>query len=314
MTAVLTEEAGSTARRKRVRRLKKFIIISLFTAILLPIVLCVILFFRLNALENEIKEMRVMLAEEQLQIEKEAARVMGNRTEEVREKEDGQPEADTESTVTVSENTAPAHRVYLTFDDGPSVYTDDILDILSEYGVKATFFVVGKEGEKYREEYCRIVEEGHTLGMHSYSHRYGEIYESRESFAQDFIKLQDYLFDVTGMKSSFYRFPGGSSNTVSKVDMSELIDFLEEQDVTYFDWNISAGDASHGGQGVQEIVDNSIASVLKYEESVILMHDAANKRTTVEALPIIIENIQALDNTVIVPITEETEPVQHKKK
>ncbi|MDE6608589.1 MAG: polysaccharide deacetylase family protein [Lachnospiraceae bacterium] len=72
-------------------------------------------------------------------------------------------------------------KVYLTFDDGPSVYTGEILDILKEYDVKATFFVVGKEGEKYEELYKRIVEEGHTLGMHSYSHKYSEIYETEQN-------------------------------------------------------------------------------------------------------------------------------------
>ena len=90
-------------------------------------------------------------------------------------------------------------KVYLTFDDGPSGNTSRILDILAEYDVKATFFVVGKEEEQYQELYKRIVDEGHTLGMHSYSHKYDEIYQSVDSFAQDMSKLQEFLYETTGV-------------------------------------------------------------------------------------------------------------------
>ena len=89
-------------------------------------------------------------------------------------------------------------KVYLTFDDGPSIYTDEILDILKEYNVKATFFVVAEGKESYEDAYRRILEEGHTLGMHSYSHVYREIYQSKEAFIQDVNKLQDYLHEEIG--------------------------------------------------------------------------------------------------------------------
>ena len=106
-------------------------------------------------------------------------------------------------------------RVYLTFDDGPSANTDRILDILAQYGVKATFFVVGKEG--YADQYRRIVEDGHTLAMHSYSHRYNEVYASLDAYKADLTKLHDYLYELTGEDCRFVRFPGGSSNTVRTV-------------------------------------------------------------------------------------------------
>ena len=202
-------------------------------------------------------------------------------------------------------------KVYLTFDDGPSSNTARILDILAEYDVKATFFVVGKEEEQYQELYKRIVEEGHTLGMHSYSHKYDEIYQSVDSFAQDMSKLQEFLYETTGVWCRYYRFPGGSSNTVSKVDMYDLITYLDEQDITYFDWNIASGDASNSYISEEAIISNCISTLPQYQESIILMHDASNKNTTVEALPALIEQIQAMDNTVIVPITEDTEPIQH---
>lgn len=208
-------------------------------------------------------------------------------------------------------NAGGTRRVYLTFDDGPSSNTGRILDTLAEYDVKATFFVTGNEEEAYRALYKRIVEEGHTLGMHSYSHRYDEIYESVESYAQDMTRLQEFLYDITGVWCRYCRFPGGSSNTVSRVDMQELSAYLDEQDIIYFDWNISSGDASSSYISTDAIIRNCMAALPEYQDAVILLHDASGKNTTVEALPELIERIQEMDNTVILPITEDTEPIQH---
>ncbi|MCM1191336.1 MAG: polysaccharide deacetylase family protein [Butyrivibrio sp.] len=207
-----------------------------------------------------------------------------------------------------------AHKVYLTFDDGPSKYTYDILDILDSYGVKATFFVVGKETDYAREAMQEIVNRGHTLGMHSYSHKYAEIYNSPEDFAGDYRKIHDYVYEVTGVESTVYRFPGGSSNSVSDIDMEVFADYLDTQGVRFFDWNIASGDGGKKLLSVEELVKNSTAGIERFGTSVILMHDAASKSTTVEALPTIIENILALEDTVILPITEDTELVQHIKR
>lgn len=212
---------------------------------------------------------------------------------------------------TWTQNGENVRRVYLTFDDGPSSNTGRILDILAEYDVKATFFVVGREEEEYQPLYNRIVEEGHTLGMHSYSHRYQEIYQSVDSYAQDLSRLQEFLYDTTGVWCRYCRFPGGSSNTVSRVDMHDLIAYLDEQDITYFDWNISSGDAVNDYISADAIVRNCLSQIPKNNESIILMHDASNKNTTVQALPTLIEKILAMENTVIVPITEDAEPIQH---
>jgi len=202
-------------------------------------------------------------------------------------------------------------KVCLTFDDGPSIYTDAILDILNRYGVKATFFVNGREG--YDEQYRRIVAEGHTLGMHSYSHKYAEIYADLDSFAEDLYRIQDFLEDKTGESSIYYRFPGGSSNTVSRVEMTRLIEYLNAKGIVYFDWNVACGDASGGYHSAESLANSVITQIrsLNAPTVVVLMHDAADKATTVEALPLIIERIQAMDNTVILPITENITPVQH---
>ncbi len=201
-------------------------------------------------------------------------------------------------------------RVYITFDDGPSTKTNDILDVLDEYDVKASFFVTGKPDSKYSEIYQRIVNDGHTLGMHSYSHKYSELYASLTGFQTDLHQLQTFLYEITGVWSTYYRFPGGSSNTVSKVDMKELINYLALENITYYDWNVASGD-DRSGITKDMIVSNVMAGVPRFENSMILLHDASDKQATVDALPEIIEQVQALDNTVIVPITEDTLPVQH---
>ncbi len=200
-------------------------------------------------------------------------------------------------------------RVYLTFDDGPSANTDRILDILAQYGVKATFFVVGKEG--YADQYRRIVEDGHTLAMHSYSHRYNEVYASLDAYKADLTKLHDYLYELTGEDCRFVRFPGGSSNTVSTVSMWDLIDYLDSEDMVYFDWNVSSGDSTGGKKSVEQLTSNVLDTIGKYNNAVVLFHDAAGKTTTVDALAGIIEKILDSDNTVLLPISEDTVKVQH---
>ncbi len=203
------------------------------------------------------------------------------------------------------------HKVYLTFDDGPSKQTEVILDILDEYGVKATFFVVGKEGEKVTERLQMIYERGHTIGMHSYSHDYADIYDSMEAFRADFLKSKKYIYDATGVETKYFRFPGGSSNRLGKIDMNEVVEFLQEQGVEYYDWNISSGDGGGTLMPTDVIVENCTKDILRYDTSIILMHDSAGKTTTVEALPQMIEAIQAMEDTAILPITEGSKPIHH---
>ena len=211
------------------------------------------------------------------------------------------------------ENLATAedlHKVYLTFDDGPSENTNAILDILDDYGIKATFFVTGKEDEASKAAYQRIVAEGHTIAMHSYSHKYSEIYASKEAFQEDFERIQNLIYDTTGVECHYYRFPGGSSNKVSNTDMSEFISYLNEQGITYYDWNVSSGDATSRAFTADELVENVMSDVVKYKTSVVLLHDATVKTTTVQALPAMIEALQQA-GAMILPIDEDTTVIQH---
>lgn len=330
------ESIQTERRRKRVRRLKRYIILTFVTLSVAPLVLCVVLSARINDLKDglagltaqveELSEdaagLRRMVAELNLEMQSvgqgsainsnsEAdSKLFGYAGDEENEIKDPDEGSGDEPEEPAAEITA-AHKVYLTFDDGPSIYTQDILDILDRYDVKATFFVLGKTSDSAKESLNRIVEDGHTLGMHSYSHVYADIYASKEAFAEDFTKLRDYLYETTDVNSSVYRFPGGSSNTVSKIPMRDFAEYLDEQNVVFFDWNVASGDAVSDQLSVEEIVKNSTENITRYGTSVVLLHDTAAKRTTVEALPIIIENILAMEDTVILPITEDTKPVQH---
>ncbi len=200
--------------------------------------------------------------------------------------------------------------VYLTFDDGPSAVTDEILNILDDYGVKATFFVIGREDADSVARYKRIVDEGHTIAMHSYTHKYSELYSSREAFFTDFNNIRNLIYNTTGVDPKFYRFPGGSSNKVSKIPMQDICNYVSASGFTYFDWNVANGDAKGIAYTPDELVENVMKDVVKYKTSVVLMHDAAAKKNTAKSLPKLIESLQDM-GCLLLPITEDTPAVQH---
>ena len=293
-------------RSQRVKRLKKMILWTIALAILIPVIGCILLSVRVFQLKKQVAVLTEQLPTEEMQEEASGVYETTKVEESVRD-----TETKAEEPAKINPVKSSGKKVYLTFDDGPSSNTDQILDILKDYDVKATFFVVGKTDERSVKAYQRIVEEGHTLAMHSYSHKYDEIYESKEAFARDLNSLQEYLYETTGVWPRIYRFPGGSSNTVSKVDMQELNEYLTDIGITYFDWNVASGDAVSRTLPAETIVNNCLSGIEKQKESVILMHDASNKGTTIEALPQIIEAIQEQGDAELLPITDATVPVQH---
>ena len=202
--------------------------------------------------------------------------------------------------------------VYLTFDDGPGANTHTILDILAEYDVKATFFVNGKDVETYADEYRRIVAEGHTLAMHSYTHNYSKVYASVDAFMDDTIRLRNHLYDITGVVCDIYRFPGGSSNTVTKINIRRFAEALDAEGIVYFDWNVASNDATNPILSVEEIYDNVISGVVNRDMSVVLMHDLKDKVTTVEALPLILDYLKT-NGYEVLALDKDVTPVQHVK-
>ncbi len=178
--------------------------------------------------------------------------------------------------------------IFLTFDDGPGPFTARLLDLLKEYGVKASFFVTCRSPE-YFDLVGRAFREGHAIGAHSASHDYYEIYASEQAYYADFEACQEMIFAQTGQYASFFRFPGGSSNTVSRFNegiMTRLTAAMNAMGYQYFDWNVDSDDAGN---------TRSTRGVLKNVESgcegetvcVVLQHDV--KPWSVEAVREIIE-------------------------
>jgi len=307
-------------RKKRIAKIRKVIIISAFTLIIIPIILCVLLFVKVSKLENKIEDLMSYTQSASIGEQKAGISSLPTNGEDKvtsikitddslnNEILDTQELSTDASTLNTKEN---EKKVYLTFDDGPSDNTDFILDILAKYKVKATFFVIEKTDQASADRYKRILSEGHTLAMHSSSHIYTKIYNTLDAYIEDVSEIQNYLLDVTGYKPTIYRFPGGSSNTVSKISIYSCVAYLDEVGITYFDWNISSGDAVSIPLSKEDIINNVISGVEQENNAVVLFHDANNKMSTVEALPSILEQLTDMGAEVL-PITDKTTPVHHK--
>ncbi len=198
-------------------------------------------------------------------------------------------------------------RIYLTFDDGPSTYTKDILNILKKHNIKATFFVTCSNNlNLYLKEY---VAGGHTIGLHSCTHKYSQIYSSKDAFYNDINSLNNIIETNIGYRSKYIRFPGGSSNTVSNFNngiMSELTKDIKNKGYEYYDWNIDSNDA--GGSGSNQIYSNVIGALENNRNaSIILMHDT--KLATKNILDKIITD--ALKKGYVFDSINENTPVVH---
>ncbi len=192
--------------------------------------------------------------------------------------------------------------MYLTFDDGPVAdNTEQVLDILKEKNIKATFFLIGKNVERYPDLVKRMVEEGHTIGIHCYRHDYKDIYSDADSYLEDFDKARAAIYEVTGEDVKLFRFPGGSINSYNKAVYKEIIETMTEQGYVYFDWNASLEDAVKNPEK-EKILQNAKESTLGRKKVVMLAHDMVDE--TVECLEELIEQfpeyeMKALDETVV---------------
>ena len=222
--------------------------------------------------------------------------------------------ASTTRTTATQRQLAPGEKIaYLTFDDGPSINTMKILDILDQYNVKATFFVIYHKG--MMKQYKAIVDRGHTIALHSYTHDYSKIYKSEKGYYSDLNKIHAYVKKTTGVDSRIIRFPGGSSNTVSnkynKGIMKTLKSSVTKNGYYYHDWNVSSGDAGGINRKASVLLGNVKKGVGKKKVINVLMHDTGkSKMTTVEALPSIIEYIRKQGYS-FEALTEDSVLIQH---
>lgn len=176
--------------------------------------------------------------------------------------------------------------VYLTFDDGPSGHTDQILEILKRNNIKATFFVIGI-GKNFKD-YKKITDQGHSIGLHSFTHEYKKVYANEDSFFKEFYQIRDAVKSTTGQDVKIIRFPGGSSNTIaSKALKTAIINRLTREGFVYFDWNCDSTDASGNNIPVAKLVKYGVCTT--HPDINVLMHDTNAKKTTVQALQQIID-------------------------
>lgn len=229
-----------------------------------------------------------------------------------------QPEQFQTSAVTPTQPEQPAApvpdeknygKIFLTFDDGPSnLTTGRLLDILKKYDIKATFFVTGNgSDELIKREY----NEGHSIGLHTYSHSYKAIYESEDAFFNDLGKVEQRVYNAIGIHSKITRFPGGASNTISKFNpgiITRLAKQLKEKGYKYWDWNITSGDAGDT-KNPDKIFENVTSELSKDKRNVVLMHDI--HEYTVDSIERII--IWAKENNYeFARIEENMDPVHHR--
>ena len=207
----------------------------------------------------------------------------------------------------VNDTSNPQKVIYLTFDDGPGEQTPRLLDILKKYNVQVTFFVVNT---KYISTIQRAAQEGHTIAIHTATHKFKEIYASEDAFFADLYKMQGVIESYTGQKPMLMRFPGGSSNTVSSFNegiMTRLTKEVQEKGFTYFDWNVDCNDAG-GARTPDAVYGNVVSGIGNKNESVVLMHDI--KSYTVDAIEKII--VWGLENGyTFLPLTASSPTCHH---
>lgn len=200
-----------------------------------------------------------------------------------------------------------ARSVYLTFDDGPSELTNEILDILFERHIRATFFVVYKEGAEADALYRRMIADGHTIALHSTTHDYDVIYQSMENFLTDLAGVSDRVEEATGYRPEIYRFPGGSINPHNIAIYKSATAELLRRGFVYYDWNVSADDAV-SGTTQSRMVSNILNGVHAHDKSIVLLHDASGKQSTVNILPQILDTLLA-EGYEFYPLSNRVRPI-----
>lgn len=198
-------------------------------------------------------------------------------------------------------NVSTGKVAYLTFDDGPSDHTLELLNILKQNNVKATFFVIAdsEDTPAKRQLMKRIVDDGHTIGVHSYTHKYNYIYKSVDNYNADFTKMYNMIESATGVKPVFMRFPGGTNNTVSinchggtPIMQTLLTNFLNKGMIPV-DWNVGGTDAVTPVPISTKLVSDVVNGCAGKKKAVILLHDSEPHESSVNAVPDIIKQLKA---------------------
>lgn len=197
--------------------------------------------------------------------------------------------------------------VYLTFDDGPSDNTYSILSYLEQYNVKATFFVVPNRSEGCYAKLKAIAAAGHSIGVHSASHVYKDIYSSVEAYLDDFHEAWDIIYDATGIKTEIFRFPGGSVNDFNTETRDKIIQEMTSRGFRYYDWNVESGDVD--GATWTDMYNSIPSDIANCYRSIVLMHDSNSTPNTVLVLGDVL-HVLVSDGYKFDKINNDTRPVQ----
>lgn len=198
------------------------------------------------------------------------------------------PERDRTAASTSANDVKPTEKVvYLTFDDGPSEHTQQILDTLDEYGIKATWFILGNTGRL--DEVSDIWDRGHQVGLHSNEHDYEYVYANTDNFVADINAIGQAVKARLGFMPTLIRYPGGSANGYNAGRSSEFTQAAANNGWHYFDWNVSIGDSTQPPAPVDALLANIQREAEGCNSCCVLMHDSDFKPTTPDALPQVIE-------------------------
>ncbi|MCR4716870.1 MAG: polysaccharide deacetylase [Lachnospiraceae bacterium] len=307
----IQKERELEARRKRVNIIKYIIVTVPCVIAVIPVIISLSLMSRVSAMEDKVTAIKALRGENTILFEDNSGiNGIDNITDYITTSANAEQE----------DYVKKGKRVYLTFDDGPSIYTDEILDILAEEEVKACFFVIGNtdstgtSSESVINSYKRIVKDGHSIGIHSYSHDYSKIYDSLKDFKKDVNTMSDLIFVNTGVRTHLYRFPGGSGNTVSELPIEKFAKWLTSEGYVYYDWNAFTGDAVAQTLPADTLCSNALTYIEQNaaakRDTILLMHDHSVKHNMVEALPKLIKELKKKGYVMTKPLDETVPPVQ----
>ena len=270
---------------------KKRIIFSIIVGILIIITLCLVIYYTIDTSIRVKKSKQYALQiieyqkeQEEIERQKEAERQakIPNLTEKGKENVKNIYHSETK-------------RAFLTFDDGPSQNTNDILNILKDNNIKATFFVLGSQVEVFPETTNRIYNEGHFIANHGYSHKYSSIYQSPEQILNEYNQCNQIVANTIGVpeyNSHLFRFPGGSVGGKYAQIKSQAIPLLEQNNILYVDWNSLTGDSEKVNPTEEYLMENLQRTSQGKNSVVLLMHDSQSKRITIDFLPKVIEYLK----------------------
>lgn len=200
--------------------------------------------------------------------------------------------------------------IYLTFDDGPGLYTEELLELLDKYGIKVTFFVCGT---KNTDLYRKIHEAGHTIGAHCMVHNYDVVYKSDEAYFADLNSILDLIYESTGVRTTLIRFPGGASNMVSKICpgiMTRITEKVTNMGYQYVDWNVSAEDSVT--RVTEEILANMVKDTPKWKYPIVLQHPEGRSFSFAAVEDYIVWGLE--NGYTFLPLTPESPLEQHRVK